>query len=207
MKVNKKASKIILLIICICVILFLFHYFVFFLPAYSSICTTFYIQNKTALITAFVEDYKKNAGHPPDDMTEIQGRIEDYLLNNADFHNKFLFSAWTDQKIPLLMMPALAKGYKIKYSKLRYFRDGDDYYLYFWIRDNQQKNLTLKEVKEILSKYRGFSAKYSGLAVVHNGKIAFGMVSKNDEPFTLDNINAYLKPAMRQKTFMWYLVK
>lgn len=205
MKMNKKAVKTIFLLIGAIVILGLFYYFVFFLPAYSAITTVIYAQNKLALILACLEDYKKNHGCPPDRLSQIQEKINEYLLKNPDFSNKYLFPAWTSKEVPLFTMPAIGKGWMIKHNELKYMRDGEEYYLYFW-RDNiHLRTLTIREIKDIILKCDGYCRDYSGLVIAHNGKIVFGMMSKNIDPFTFENINNYLRGTERQKTFVWYI--
>lgn len=205
MKVNKNVVKKIFLFFSTFIFLWLFYYFVFFIPAYEALTIRKYTQNKIAVILVFVEDFKKNYGHPPDQLNQIKEKINDYLLNNPDFSDRYLFASWTNKTVPLFMMPAAGIGYTIKCNELQYIRDGEDYYMYFWSEDRKNKNLSLEQIKEIISKYGDFCTKYSGLVIVHNGKIIFGMISKNNEPFTLDNIKNYLWVAERHKALVWYL--
>lgn len=207
MKMNKKAVNKILLLIGIIIILWLFYYFVFFLPAYEALTTRRYAHNKLALILACIEDYKMNHGYPPDHLSQVEEKANEYLLSNPDFSSKYLFAAWTNKKVPLFMMPALAKGGMIKLNELKYIRDGNDYYLYFWRTEEEERLLSKDELKEIISNCNYSCWKYVKLIIAYNGKIIFsgGMTSKDSKPITFINLKNYLKENVRHKTFVWYI--
>ncbi|MGB9694034.1 MAG: hypothetical protein ACPLYF_04250 [Fervidobacterium sp.] len=164
----------------------------------------FYTQNKVALITAFIEEYKKDNDHPPDKLQEIETNLRMYLSKHPDFKKQFLLAPWTDKEIPLFKIP-IRDGFSFKYSDIIFIRNGNDYYLYFPQRIMKKTCLNEDDLKLIASNPNDHSIylKYEGFVVINNGRIVFGMLKKNKEPFSLGNLNVYLTECPKG-TPLWY---
>jgi len=152
-----------------------------------------YCHNKIVLVTSFIEDFKAREGRPPKHLKELEPQILEYLENNLAFKYKYLPMKWTRKNIPLFSMPVRGKAYSWKCIELNYLTDKNDYYLYCRLRPTKTTHLDLNDLKSIASSPKNSYEKAKGFVVVYNGKVVYGMMKQNSNPYLLNDLEKNMR--------------
>ena len=127
-----------------------------------------YSRNKMIFLTAVIEAYKVAKGTTPSSLEEIRPYAMDYLASHSDLGRDYLDDSWSDQRLTLF---AGGTGGSVKYVR----GDSNDYYLYYFDYDRENKSLTLEALQETeqlvqAEKIHGISTL---LFLVHNGDLVW----------------------------------
>lgn len=193
---NGKSGSVIKLWSKVCfffVILFAGYFLFVIYPSSINLFLDSYCHNKLALVISFLEDYKVSHNNPPVDLKEVGPKINQMLEKNVFFRSKYFPSSWTKKDIPLFMMPVVGKAYSWQCTELNYLADKNDYYLYYRQRPTKVAQLNLDDLKSVVFSPKSSCEKFKGFVIVYNGKIIYGMMKQNTEPYSLHDLEKNMR--------------